>query len=147
MKISLLFPYFGMSESRTQEKDDKANTFPVGDPERRNLFSDFAHALCRRRISKLILRNHVRFEVIKAVTMKMQSSGMLCRVALVRTDVPEELRVSIIKVTRIGELGTTLAVTSVFGYLPIPALLEYRDDKTGLGSHDSIPGAIIGCDS
>jgi hypothetical protein len=31
-------------------------------------------------------------------------------VALVRTDVSEELSVSLIRVTRIGELGTTLAV-------------------------------------
>jgi hypothetical protein len=31
---------------------------------------------------------------------------MVCRVALVRTDVSEELCVSIIRVTRIGELGT-----------------------------------------
>jgi hypothetical protein len=37
---------------------------------------------------------------------------MLLRVALVRTDVSEELSASIIRVTRIGELGTTLAVTS-----------------------------------
>jgi hypothetical protein len=36
---------------------------------------------------------------------------MLCRVALVRTDVSEELSASFIRVTRIGELGT-LAVTS-----------------------------------
>jgi hypothetical protein len=36
---------------------------------------------------------------------------MLHRVALVRTDVSEELSTSIIKVTRIGELGT-LALTS-----------------------------------
>jgi hypothetical protein len=43
----------------------------------------------------------------------MASSRMLRRVALVRTDVSEELSVSIIRVTRIGELGTTLAVTSV----------------------------------
>jgi hypothetical protein len=42
----------------------------------------------------------------------MQSSGMLRSVALVRTDVSEERMASIIKVTRIGELGTTLAVTS-----------------------------------
>jgi hypothetical protein len=34
------------------------------------------------------------------------------RVALVRTDVSEELSSSFIRVTRIGELGTTLAVTS-----------------------------------
>jgi hypothetical protein len=31
---------------------------------------------------------------------------------LVRTDVSEQLSASIIRVTRIGELGTTLAVTS-----------------------------------
>jgi hypothetical protein len=42
----------------------------------------------------------------------MPSSGMLRRVALVRTDVSEKLRASIIGVTRIGELGTTLAVTT-----------------------------------
>jgi hypothetical protein len=33
-------------------------------------------------------------------------------VALVRNDVSEELSASFIRVTRIGELGTTLAVTS-----------------------------------
>jgi hypothetical protein len=37
---------------------------------------------------------------------------MLRRVALVRTDVSEELSAPLIRVTRIGELGTTLAVTS-----------------------------------
>jgi hypothetical protein len=39
----------------------------------------------------------------------MASSGMLLHVTLVRTDVSEELSASIIRVTRIGELGTTLA--------------------------------------
>jgi hypothetical protein len=39
------------------------------------------------------------------------SSGMLRRVALVRTDVSEEPSASI-KVTRIRELGTTLTATS-----------------------------------
>jgi hypothetical protein len=42
----------------------------------------------------------------------MTSSGMLRRVALVRTDVSEELSASFIRVTAIGELGTMLAVTS-----------------------------------
>jgi hypothetical protein len=37
---------------------------------------------------------------------------MLHHVALLRTDVLEELSASFIRVTRIGELGTTLAVTS-----------------------------------
>jgi hypothetical protein len=37
---------------------------------------------------------------------------MLRLVALIRTDVSEELGASFIRVTRIGELGTTLAVTS-----------------------------------
>jgi hypothetical protein len=42
----------------------------------------------------------------------MVSSGMLRRVALVRADVSEELSASSVRVTRISELGTTLAVTS-----------------------------------
>jgi hypothetical protein len=36
---------------------------------------------------------------------------MLCHVAIVRTHVSEELCASIIRVAKIGELGTTLAVT------------------------------------
>jgi hypothetical protein len=43
----------------------------------------------------------------------MASSGMLRRVALVRTDVSEELSASFIRVTRIGELGTMLVVISI----------------------------------
>jgi hypothetical protein len=39
----------------------------------------------------------------------MASSGMLRRVGLVKTDVQEELSASIIRVTRICELGKTLA--------------------------------------
>jgi hypothetical protein len=42
----------------------------------------------------------------------MASSEMLRSVALVRTDVLDELSASFIRVTRIGEKGTTLAVTS-----------------------------------
>jgi hypothetical protein len=42
----------------------------------------------------------------------MASSAMLRRVALVRTDVSEVLSATFIRVTRIGELGTSLAATS-----------------------------------
>jgi hypothetical protein len=42
----------------------------------------------------------------------MESSGILRCVALVRTDVSEEISASIIRVIGIGEIGTTLAVTS-----------------------------------
>jgi hypothetical protein len=45
------------------------------------------------------------------LTRRMVSSGMLRRVALIKTDVSEEPRPSFIRVTRIGELGTTLAAT------------------------------------
>jgi hypothetical protein len=42
----------------------------------------------------------------------MPSSGMLRCVALVRTVVSEEISASFLRVTKIGELGTTVAVTS-----------------------------------
>jgi hypothetical protein len=42
----------------------------------------------------------------------MASSGMLRGMDLVRIDVSEELSASFIRATRIGELGTTLALTS-----------------------------------
>jgi hypothetical protein len=43
----------------------------------------------------------------------MASSGMIRHVALIRTYVSEELIVSLILVTKIGELGTTLVTASV----------------------------------
>jgi hypothetical protein len=43
---------------------------------------------------------------------RMASPGVLRRVALVRPDVPEQQSASFIRVTRISELGTTLALTS-----------------------------------
>jgi hypothetical protein len=43
----------------------------------------------------------------------MACSGMSHRVVLVRSDVSEELSASIIRVTRIGELGTMLAITNM----------------------------------
>jgi hypothetical protein len=48
----------------------------------------------------------------RCICWRMASSGMLHRVAFVRTDVSEALSASIIMATRIGEPGTTLAVTS-----------------------------------
>jgi hypothetical protein len=61
----------------------------------------------------------------------MASSGMLRRVAFVKNDVSEELSASIIRVTRIGELGTTLPVMSnrrtpsvaSYGYVPSSPIL------------------------
>jgi hypothetical protein len=49
----------------------------------------------------------------------MASSGMLRRVALVRYHVSQERSPYFIRVTRIGELGTALAVTSNRRTLPI----------------------------
>jgi hypothetical protein len=43
----------------------------------------------------------------------MVSSGMLRRVTLVRTDISEEVSASIIRVTRIGELGICLIASVV----------------------------------
>jgi hypothetical protein len=52
------------------------------------------------------------FEVLTAVTMKNGVFWDVRRVALVRDNVSEERSASIIRVTRVGELGKTLAVTS-----------------------------------
>jgi hypothetical protein len=62
----------------------------------------------------------------------MTSSGMLRRVALVRTDVSEELSASIIRVTRIGELGM-LAVTSNRRALRINTNSSQRASGAGYG--------------
>jgi hypothetical protein len=53
----------------------------------------------------------------------MASSVMLRRLALVRTDVSEELSASIIRVTRIGELGTTLAALFTANVVPSSPIL------------------------
>jgi hypothetical protein len=44
--------------------------------------------------------------------LRMVSSGLLRRVAFVRTDVSEEPGASFLRVTKISELGTTQAATS-----------------------------------
>jgi hypothetical protein len=65
----------------------------------------------------------------------MPSCGILRRVALVRTDVSEEPSAFIMRVKRICELGTTLAVTIVFlrsvPRLPVILMME------GLGSSET----------
>jgi hypothetical protein len=62
--------------------------------------------------STLLCWLHPLLVVYKQNSRRMVSPGMLHRVALVRTDVSEKLSASFIRVTRTGELGTTLAVTS-----------------------------------
>jgi hypothetical protein len=57
------------------------------------------------------VRSTLNLQLSRLLTLGMPSSGRLCLVTLVRTDVSEERRVSIIRVTRIGELGITLTVT------------------------------------
>jgi hypothetical protein len=85
----------------------------------------------------------------------MASSGMLRHVALVTTDVSDELSASIIRVTIIGELGTTLAVPSnqrtqrgnislqrasvaSYGYIPISPILTTLMMKTLRSTETSI---------
>jgi hypothetical protein len=62
----------------------------------------------------------------------MLSSGMLRRVVLVRADVSEELSASIIRVTRIGELGTTLVNDSSY---PDDGSARFRRDDSSYKSH------------
>jgi hypothetical protein len=54
----------------------------------------------------------------------MPSSGMLRRVALARAEVSEERAVSFIRVTGIGELRATLAVTSNRSNIPEGGILH-----------------------
>jgi hypothetical protein len=56
----------------------------------------------------------------------MPFSEMLGRVALIRTNISEELNASIIRVTKIGELGTTSAATS-----NISTLADYYSPDDG----------------
>jgi hypothetical protein len=53
----------------------------------------------------------------------MLSSGMLDSVALIRTDVSEECSASIIRVTRIGELGTLTVTSNCFTANVVPSSL------------------------
>jgi hypothetical protein len=68
---------------------------------------------------------------------RMASSWMLCRVALVRTDSSEELSASFIRVTRIGELGTTLKNGVFWDVTPCGSCKNRRNipEDTILHSH------------
>jgi hypothetical protein len=86
----------------------------------------------------------------------MLSSGMLRRMALVGTDVSEERSASIIRVPRIGELGTMLALTSNRRKLRRYTMMEaLRSSETSVPTrstrrnisedgiiHDHIPSAF-----
>jgi hypothetical protein len=61
---------------------------------------------------KVMIYRHNESKKIKCYFLRIPFSGMLRFVALVRTDVSEEISASIIRVRGISELGTTLAVTT-----------------------------------
>jgi hypothetical protein len=58
----------------------------------------------------------------------MASSGMLRHVALVRTDISEEISASLIRVKRIGKLGTTLATDARCEEIPYCVFLQEPHD-------------------
>jgi hypothetical protein len=62
--------------------------------------------------NKLNFKNAQGLRFSRRWLWRVASSEMLRRVALVRTEVSEELSASFIRVTRICELGKTLSVTS-----------------------------------
>jgi hypothetical protein len=83
---------------------------------------------------------------------RMVSSGMLRSVALVRTDVSEELSASFIRVTRIGEIETTLRLLVTANVVPISPILvtlmkeELRSSETSgitRATQRNIPEDII----
>jgi hypothetical protein len=69
------------------------------------------------RVSQFSLDSLFTFIYIQGYKRRIASSEMIRRVALVRTDVSEELSTSFIRESRIGELGTTLALTRTRGTL------------------------------
>jgi hypothetical protein len=62
--------------------------------------------------TNILIISYLIRNLIVVFTRRVSACGMLRRVAFVKTDVSEERTASIIRMTGIGELGTTLAVTS-----------------------------------
>jgi hypothetical protein len=82
---------------------------------RRHRPLSFGRALTALLLRQTALKLKTRESVLglnRSFFWRMPSSPMLCLVALVRTDVPEGRSAPNIRVTRIGELETALAVTS-----------------------------------
>jgi hypothetical protein len=74
----------------------------------------------------------------------MQSSGMLRHVILVRTDVSEERSASIIRVTRIGELGITAVINNQRKLRNIVLLFLFlRSVRQMLVTANVIPSLLI----
>jgi hypothetical protein len=57
---------------------------------------------------------------------KMPSSGMLCRVDILKTDISEERSASIIRVTKIGELRKLAVTNNVLRLMVTVTLLLLR---------------------
>jgi hypothetical protein len=81
------------------------------------------------------------FHVNASSISKKPSSGMWCRMALVRTDVSEERIASIIKVKRISDLGTALAVPSTWSTLQ--SKIRIRNALQFLGTANVLSSLII----
>jgi hypothetical protein len=58
---------------------------------------------------------------LRCINVKMASSGVLRRVALVRTDVSKKLSASIIRVTRIGEVATDPRYEEIVTFNVVPS--------------------------
>jgi hypothetical protein len=68
----------------------------------------------------------------------MPSSGMLHRVAIVRTDVSEERIASIIRVTRVSELSISLQLASVANVVPSSPILVTLMEEALSSSETSV---------
>jgi hypothetical protein len=82
-------------------------------------------------------------ELNEICTMKTPSSGMLRRVARVRTDVSEERIACIVSLTRIREKGTALAITSERRILCTMYIVFLRSVRRLLVTANVVPSSPI----